>query len=66
MGTNANKLSAYTIASNCSDLDDIKNGMDELTQYFNDCSKVGKKPAQSTYVRFAKLFIKQTKLKNKK
>ena len=63
--TNTNKLSAYTIAANCSDLSDVNAGMDELKKYFADCEKENKKPTDRAYIRFSKLAIKRDKLKNK-
>lgn len=63
--TNTNKLSAYTIAANCSDLSDVNAGMDELKKYFADCEKENKKPTDTAYIRFSKLAIKRDKFKNK-
>lgn len=63
--TKTNKLSAYTIAKNCSDLSDVKAGMDELWDYFTACEKIGKKPTATAYIRFAKLRIKREKLNKK-
>lgn len=40
--TNMKKLSAYTIAKNCSDIDDVHNGLEELRDYFTLCDKEGK------------------------
>lgn len=60
--TNTNKLSAYTIAKNCSDLSDVNAGMDELKNYFSACVKASKKPTTTAYIRFAKLGIKRDKL----
>jgi hypothetical protein len=51
-------LSAYTIAKNCSDVDDIKQGMDELRQYF----ATTKKPKDTAYIRFYKLGEKLKKM----
>ena len=57
--TNMKKLSAYTIAKNCSDLDDVNNGLEELREYFALCSKEGKKPTASSFIRFSKLKEKE-------
>ena len=53
------KLSAYTIAKNCSDKADCKAGIDELTKYFEET----KKPTKTAYIRFYKLHEKIKKLK---
>jgi hypothetical protein len=63
--TKTNKLSAYTIAKNCSDLSDVYAGMDELKEYFTACEKASKKPTATAYIRFAKLGIKRDKLNKK-
>jgi hypothetical protein len=60
------KLSSYTIAKNCTDLSDIKEGENELKEYFNYCDKTGKKPTTTSYIRFFKLQEKKEKLQNKK
>jgi len=62
MTTKITKLSAYTIAKNCSDLSDVNAGMDELKDYFVACEKVGKKPTATAYIRFSKLAIKRDEL----
>ena len=54
------KLSAYTIAKNCSDKSDCKAGIDEINKYF----EVTQKPIKSAYVRFYKLHEKMKNLKN--
>ncbi len=64
--TNTNELSAYTIAKNCTDLSDVNAGLDELTDYFTACEKVGKKPTATAYIRFSKLAIKRDKFTIKK
>jgi hypothetical protein len=64
--TNMKKLSAYTIAKNCSDLDDVNNGLEEMREYFALCSKEGKKPTASSYSRFSKLKEKEEKFLSKK
>ncbi len=55
------KLSAYTIASNCSDLSDVNSGIKELQKYFSDCEKANKKPTDRAYIRLAKLAAKKDK-----
>jgi hypothetical protein len=52
------KLSAYTIAKNCSDIEDCQQGINELNEYFE---KV-KNPRDSTYIRYFKLYEKLKKL----
>jgi hypothetical protein len=64
--TNMKKLSAYTIAKNCSDLDDVYNGLEEMREYFALCSKDGKKPTASSYIRLFKLKEKEEKFLSKK
>lgn len=64
--TNTKKLSAYTIATNCSDLSDVNSGIDELKKYFADFEKENKKPTATAYIRFSKLAIKRDKFLNKK
>ena len=61
--TKTNKLSAYTIAKNCSDLSDVNVGIEELKKYFAACEKQGKTPTTTSYIRFSKLVIKRDKLK---
>lgn len=63
--TNTKKLSAYTIASNCTDISDIDSGINELKQYFSACEKDKKKPSNTAHVRLSKLSLKRDKLKNK-
>lgn len=57
------KLSAYTIASNCTDLSDVEVGIDELKYYISDCRKNGKIPNQTAYTRLSRLEDKRDKLK---
>jgi hypothetical protein len=57
------RLSPYTIAKNCTDLDDIKEGLKELREYFDECNYLGKKPTDMSYKRLIKLYEKQDKLK---
>lgn len=55
------KLSAYTIATNCTDLTDIKAGISELNEYF----KKTLKPTNTAYIRLYKLNLKLQKFENK-
>ncbi len=55
------KLSSYTVAKNCTDLADIKVGMDELMKYL----KTEKKPLKTAYLRMHKLELKKKKLQGK-
>ena len=55
------KLSAYTIAKNCSDLSDVNAGIDEMKQYFAKCDRENKKPTNTAYIRFTKLGWAKTK-----
>ncbi len=57
------KLSAYTIAANCSDISDVNAGIDELKDYFAACEMVGKKPTDTAYIRLSKLGAKMDELK---
>jgi hypothetical protein len=45
------KLSAYTIAKNCTDASDCIYGIDELKAYLNRA----KKPNKTAYIRYFKL-----------
>ena len=65
MNTNTKKLSAYTIAANCSDLTDIECGIEEMKDYFKACEKADKTPTNTAYIRFSKLHIKKEKLTKK-
>lgn len=56
------KLSAYTIASNCSDKSDCQAGIDELNEYFDKMRRMNKKPCDSAYIRLYKLNQKLNKL----
>jgi|GEM_PF-2206843 len=51
---NVRKLSKYTIAKNCSDIQDVQMGLDELKEYF----KITKKPTDTAYIRFYKLKVR--------
>lgn len=59
---NFRKLSAYTIAENCSDITDLKDGIKEVKKYLDDCSKEGRVPPPSAYIRLHKLVQKLEKL----
>lgn len=56
------KLSAYTIAKNCTDISDVNAGIDELKVYFKNCDMLGKKPSKTALSRFAKLMQKKEKM----
>lgn len=57
------KLSAYTKASNCTDLADIKVGIEEIQNYIYQCETVNKKPIKSAYIRLWKLSEKEKQFK---
>lgn len=57
------KLSAYTIAKNCTDLTDVLAGIEELNQYFRQCDNQKKKIPVSAYIRLFKLTEAQNKFK---
>jgi hypothetical protein len=59
------KLSAYTIAKNCSDISDVIAGISELNEYFMYCDMSGRKPSMIAYARLHKLELKKDKFKNK-
>jgi len=56
------KLSAYTIAKNCSDLADVTAGIEEVHAYIEKCENQGKKACDRAYIRLAKLSEKREKL----
>jgi hypothetical protein len=56
--TNFSKLSAYTIADNCSDLSDVEYGINEIMDYIRN----NPKPIKSAYIRLYKLEQKRDKL----
>jgi len=56
------KLSAYTIAKNCSDKTDCRDGINELNEYFGKMSRINKKPCNSAYIRLFMLREKFDKL----
>ena len=53
-----NKLSAYTIASNCTDSIDIKDGIDEINEAIQMCIKRNRTVPSYYYVRLEKLETK--------
>ena len=57
-----NKLSAYTIAANCTDISDIQSGIDEINEVIQHRFKQNKKVPSYFYIRLKKL---ETKLKKK-
>jgi len=57
------KLSAYTIAKNCSDLTDVEAGIEELKNYFHQCETDNKPICKTAYIRFYKLMAKKDKYK---
>lgn len=56
------KLSPYTIAKNCTDINDVNVGLNELREYFNLCEINGTKPLVTAYKRLSKLLTKKDKL----
>jgi hypothetical protein len=59
------KLSNYTIAKNCTDINDLNEGIKELDKYFKKCHVEGKKAIKTAYSRYSKLIDKKNKLKYK-
>lgn len=57
-----NKLSAYTIATNCTDITDFKSSIDEINETIQICMKEKRKIPSYYFVRLKKL---ETKLKRK-
>lgn len=57
-----NKLSAYTIATNCTDITDLQSGIDEINETIQFCMKEKRKIPSYYFVRLKKL---ETKLKRK-
>lgn len=53
------KLSAYTIAANCTSLEDIDIGIKELRDYFDLCYTQKKRPKPLAHKRFANLYAKR-------
>jgi len=49
------KISKYTIASNCSDSSDVKEGIQDIREYFQKCEKDKVVPVQTAYKRLHKL-----------
>lgn len=53
------KLSAYTVASNCTDLTDIRDGLAEIHEAMKDCIESGKHIPLFYVSRLAKLETKE-------
>lgn len=62
---NLKNLSSYTIAKNCTDISDCKEGIKELNRYINSFEDKKKVPS-TAYIRFYKLNEKLKKLESKK
>lgn len=60
------KLSAYTKAGNCTDLQDCKDGIEEMINFFDFYEANKLRIPDEAYIRFSKLRIKQDKLRKKK
>lgn len=56
------KLSKYTIAKNCSDLSDVRTGLNEIRKYLDDCYDKKIIPKPTAYIRYNELFKKRDKL----
>ena len=59
------KLSAYTVASNCTDLTDIRDGLAEIHEAMKDCIESGKHIPLFYVSRLAKLETKKKKLEKR-
>lgn len=59
------KLSAYTIASNCADIDDVYSGITEIQDEIRNRERLGKKVPSYYYIRFHKLYNKYFSLRKK-
>lgn len=59
------KLSAYTVASNCTDLTDIRDGLAEIHEAMKDCIESGKHISLFYVSRLAKLEAKKKKLEKR-
>lgn len=59
-------LSGYTIAGNCTDITDCKDGIDELIEYMDYCYSINAKVPTTAYKRYNKLVEKLKKFENKK
>jgi len=53
------KLSAYTIAKNCTDITDLRDGIKEIEDYFSKTTMP--KRTKSSYIRYFKLHEKLKK-----
>lgn len=60
------KLSPYTKAGNCTDLQDCKDAIEEMRKFFDFYEENKLKTPDEAYRRFAKLKIKEDKLRKKK
>lgn len=56
------KLSPYTIASNCTDLTDIQDAINEINDYFKHRNIIKKKIPNFVYIRYYKLSEKMKKM----
>ena len=59
------KLSAYTVASNCTDLTDIRDGIAEIHEAMKTCVESGKHIPSFYVSRLAKLETKKRKLEKR-
>ena len=59
------KLSAYTIASNCADIDDVCAGIKEIQDEIRNRERLGKKVPAYYYIRYHKLYNKYFSLTKK-
>ena len=57
------KLSAYTIAKNCTDKSDCNEGIKEIYEYLENCRKKNIQPAKTAFIRLNNLYEKEHKLK---
>lgn len=55
------KLSGYTIAKKCTDLNDIKEGIKEIMDYILEQEIKGKKIKKHAHIRLYKLYEKRKK-----
>jgi len=55
MKTSTNKLSAYTIATNCSDKSDCQAGIDEIREQIRYRESIGKSIPDYYYLRLGSL-----------
>jgi len=59
-------LSPYTIAKNCTDLNDVNTGIEEIKKYFKQCEKNKITPVKTSYGRLFLLMKKKELLTKKK